>query len=351
MEFQCDCAICHKEMDILHSHTTVVLSDWLLAIGVLLGTGFFATTVRALLKRVDRDRNWPILNELATSISNILYIVGLKIFADVAPLHGKIEVWIDGAIYVFGVIVLLRLVQRAALVAVSWSSIKTNSSETLHQGFIPLLKNIFTLFIFFSGGIMVLKHFNYDVMSLVAALGVGSLAVGLAAKDTLSNMMSGFILIIDRNLSPGDRINLSGAVGDVEEIGLRSTRLRMPEGNTLIVPNSDLVNTKILNLSIPTREQSTTVSIRVPYTVEFSTVKSLALGVLDQMQTISKNRSMSVYLADLSKGYQLVQIWFWVKEMTESSAVISEFNVALIEKFQKEQIPFVPPLQLSSQTQ
>ena len=83
----------------------------------------------------------------------------------------------------------------------------------------PLIEKIVFIFIFLTGLIIVLKHFNYDILSLVTALGVTSLAIGLAAKDTLANMISGFTLMLDRPFRVGDRVQLaSGEIGDVVEI-------------------------------------------------------------------------------------------------------------------------------------
>jgi small-conductance mechanosensitive channel len=272
-----------------------------------------------------------------------LYIIGFKITVDVAPLSGKIEVWLTDAIYILAVVIFLNLVQRAALIGIEWSTLKTNNSETLQLGFIPLLRNVITLFVFFSGCIMVLKHFNYDVMSLLTALGVGSLAVGLAAKDTLSNMISGFILIIDRNLRPGDRVNLGGTVGDVQEIGLRSTQIKIGDGNTLIVPNSDLVNTKILNLSLPNRETTCSAQIRVPCSTSFESVKALCLSILSQVSQVSRTKGASVNLLSLVDGHQLIQISFWVNEMNESGSALTEFLVQLLDRLNKENIELLGP--------
>ncbi len=337
-------------METQTSHIAHLLSEWLLAASTLLATFIITTFLHAILKRLHKDRGWKILRQLAPSISNILYVFGFKVFIDIAPLNPKLALWIDHGIYVLAVIIVLNLIQKAALVGLEWSALRAHNSKTLQQGFIPLLRNVITLFIFFSGGIMVLRHFNYDVMSFITALGVGSLAVGLAAKDTLSNMISGFILIIDRNLRPGDRINLTGSIGDVEEIGLRSTRIRMSDGNTLIVPNSDLVNTKILNLSLPTRELLCTTSVRIPYTASFSRVRTLSLAILNQVENVAKNKPMNIHLLSLSDGHQLIQIGFWVMDMYSASSTISEVNEKILSQLQQEGIqlislvpsPFIP---------
>ena len=73
----------------------------------------------------------------------------------------------------------------------------------------------------------------------MVSLGVGSLAVGLAAQDTLANMFAGFTLMLDRPFRVGDRIQLaSGEVGDVEAIGMRATRIKTSDETILVVPNS-----------------------------------------------------------------------------------------------------------------
>jgi MscS family membrane protein len=322
----------------------ITLREWALAVAALFIAAAATATVRASLRKMGRDRGWPLLSELAPPLSNLIYVIGLRVFAEVAPLSSKLDSWLDSFIYVIAVVIVLHIIRRAALVGIEWSSARSTNSRTLQQGFIPLLRNLITLFVFFTGAIMVLKRFNYDVMSLLTALGVGSLAVGLAAKETLSNMISGFTLIIDRNLRPGDRINLGGSVGDVEEIGLRSTRLKMGDGNTLIVPNSDLVNTKLLNLSMPSRESSCSSNFKVPYNVPFARIKAACTETLAQVEKCNQSRSKWINLSAVTDGYQSITVGFWLKEMDDQGAALTDFHEKLLARFEREQIPlYVPP--------
>lgn len=315
-----------------------------MAAGVLALSAIATATVRATLKKVGQLRAWPLLMELAPSISSLLYVIGLSIFAELAPLSPRVESWLSSFIYVVVVFIVLSILRRAAMVAIEWTSARSNQSNTLQQGFIPLLRNLITLFIFFSGAIMVLKRFDYDVMSLLTALGVGSLAVGLAAKETLSNMISGFTLIIDRNLRPGDKINLGGAIGDVDEIGLRSTRLRTGDGNTLIVPNSELVNTKILNLSLPARDKSCTTSFGVSYAVSFPRLREICLETLSQVAKCNQHKGKWVNLDRLADGYQSVSVGFWLSDMDDQGAALSEFHEKLLARLDKERIALYAPV-------
>lgn len=329
--------------------TALFIEEWVLGVIILIGTGLLTSGAQILLKKLKNNEKWKLLFSLRTSLSNILYVVGFKFFMFVVPLNNQVKQWIDGSLYLFATITFLRLLQQSSLIGIEWIVSRTARSKTLDQGFIPLMKNTMTLFIFLTGGIIILRHFNYDVMSLITALGVGSLAIGLASKDTLSNMISGFILIIDRNLKPGDRISLSGikgneTTGDVIEIGLRSTQIKTGDGNVLIVPNTELVNTKILNLALPTREVLCTTWIRVAYSVPFSKINAICSSVVKDLEKKSKNKPCTNYLSSISEGYQLIQVTFWIGEVKDSKTVLSRFHEELVKRLQKERISLISPV-------
>lgn len=318
------------------------LSDWIAAFLVSLTTLGLARACVAVLRRLARNPRRSFLEKLSPSIAHLIYIVGVRAVVDVVPLHPKVVLWLDNGAYILAVLILLGLGRKALLIAIEWSALKSMSSNTLQQGFIPLMRNVVTLFVLVSGGIMVLKHFNYDVMSLVTALGVGSLAVGLASKDTLSNMISGFTLIIDRNLSPGDTVNITGSVGTVDEIGLRSTRIRTGDGNMLIVPNNDLVNTKILNLSLPAPATSANLQLRIPYTSPFEKAREVILNQLAKTDGIKQDLGQGVLLASLSEGHQLLTVYFWISSASEQGKVLSELNQGILTELSHQNIPLIP---------
>ncbi len=345
MEIQSVCDTFSPLMTTQILQISASLSEWILAIVVIFVTFLVTTTIRSIAKRLAKKNEWSFLNRIPPSIYHFLYVLGFKIAAEAAPLHGKMQIWIESGLYVSAVLLFFFILQQAALASVEWGS---SRALGLNHKFIPLLKNVTILFTFTSASIIVLRFFNYDVMSLVAALGVGSLAIGLAAKDTLSNMISGFIVIIDNNIRPGDRINLNGTVGDIYEIGLRSSLMRLTDGNTLVVPNSELINSRIINLTIPTQETICTIHIRVPYSVPLSLVKNHASQILQQSPYVAQERSNWTSIISLSEGFQLIQVGFWINKFTESREAISELNEKLLIQFRAENIELVPPSLLIS---
>lgn len=321
------------------------IEQWLFPILIFIISWVAVRICRFILKSVsDKNKRLQFLRSIADPLTRIIYVLAIKGAIDTAPLSPKIEIWADHFAYLLTILILLNILRRALLVAIEWSAMRTVTSSTIQLGFIPLLKNIVTLFIFFMGAIMTLKHFNYDVMSLLTALGVGSLAVGLAAKETLSNMISGFTLIIDRNLTPGDRVNLSGYVGDVDEIGLRSTRIRLPNGSTLIVPNADMVNSKIINLSVPTRAQSASSLFRVSLEIPLSQIREIALACMKEVPGIAQQLGQFVHVTSIADGIQTINAGFWVQDLDQEGRALSDFNERLITALTQRGIALQSPL-------
>jgi len=313
-----------------------------LAILAVVLTLALAAALGAFLRRWKDHKKLDWLSRLATPVSYLVYPLGFRIALEFAPLLPKAELWAQNAIYIAFVIALFNLIREAAMIAVEFTALKApRGSDAFQHGFVPLMRNIVTLVVFLMGGIMLLKYFGYDVMSLVTALGVGSLAVGLAAKDTLSNMISGFTLIIDRNLRPGDKINLGGSVGVVDEIGLRSTRLNIRDGNVLIVPNQDLVNTKILNMTMVGPQSACSTRFRVPIHVPFSRVKAICEEIHPQVAKAVRGKGGWVQLANINDGNQLITTGFWVVDSDATGDALTDFHVRLVERFSREGIPLL----------
>jgi len=189
----------------------------------------------------------------------------------------------DTTLYLVTVLIIASVIIKIAK-AVTFQTIKTISEkqkqEQFNQTLTPLINRVVTFVIVAFTGIVILEHFGQSVTSLVTILGAGSLALGLAAQDTISNMISGFIIMIDRPFRAGDRVKIpSGEIGDVFEIGLRSTKIMDMENNVLIVPNNELVKTKIVNFGYPDNEIRVAVEVTVAYGVNIDQVKSILLNI------------------------------------------------------------------------
>ncbi len=136
----------------------------------------------------------------------------------------------------------------------AWAILATeqsgNSKIPLDNTLIPTLRKALKAFTGVVVFVVVVQNLGYSVSGLLGALGVGGLAMALAAKDTLANLFGGVTILIDRPFKIGDWVTMSTADGVVEEIGLRSTRIRTFAKTLVSIPNSVLANATVENHSL-----------------------------------------------------------------------------------------------------
>lgn len=142
------------------------------------------------------------------------------------------------------------LIQRLSSAFIEWygTNIAEKTTTCLDDEFLPLIEKLTNLLIWVIAILIVLSRFGINTNGLIAALGVGSLAIALAAQDTISNIIAGFLIMVDRPYRIGDTIKLpSGEKVKVLNIGLRRSRFLAEDGAIIIVPNLELSKSKIVN--------------------------------------------------------------------------------------------------------
>ena len=195
----------------------------------------------------------------------------------------------DDAVFIIAVAIVVKVSYDVLGAVLEWygQNASVQGNEGVGKSIIPLLKKLVKVFAAVSGLIVVLDHFSYNITSLVTALGVSSLAVGLAAKETLSNMISGFTIVLDKPFRIGDRIEVDGKVGDIVEIGIRSTRMMMLDNSILIIPNSKLAENVVLNYSNPEYSVNGNVNVQVDYSSDVSQVRAALLSAAGEVPGIN----------------------------------------------------------------
>ncbi|MGN8224677.1 mechanosensitive ion channel family protein [Gracilimonas sp. BCB1] len=143
------------------------------------------------------------------------------------------------------------LLYNLADVFSQYLSVLTSKTETqLDDQLVPLIRKTLRFFVVVMGVIAILQNNGYNVASLIAGLGIGGLAVALAARETLANFFGSVTILLDRPFKMGDWIKVGDVEGTVEEVGFRSTRVRTFYNSLVSVPNSNLANTDIDNLGL-----------------------------------------------------------------------------------------------------
>ena len=153
-------------------------------------------------------------------------------------------------IFTFFAVISAYIFQGVACAFLEWysSNVAEKTKTNIDDEFLPLAKKLIIFILWVIILLMVLGRFGIDTKGIVAALGVSSIAIALAAQDTISNIISGFLIVIDRPFRVEDKIKLpTGENVTVLSIGLRRSQFSAEDGSIIIVPNLDLSKSRIIN--------------------------------------------------------------------------------------------------------
>jgi len=272
----------------------------------------------------------------------LVIFAGLYLAVRHLPLPEMVHVVVSGAVFVVNMIILTNIAYRITDEIIIWYSARVaerTGGAGLDRQIMPLLDKLISIFLILTALIITLKHFNYDILSLVTALGIGSLAIGLAAKDTIANMISGFTLMIDRPFRIGDRIQLvSGQWGDVDDIGLRSTKIKTADNTLLIIPNAELCNTAIINLAFPDIRAKGKINIGIAYESNVEQVKKLMEAIAGEIPEILPDPRPEAYFVSFGESALNMALFFWAADYTMVYALTDRLNTLVLCRFKENGI-------------
>lgn len=310
---------------------------------------FFVENVigRRLVRRTRTTLDDDLLDVVAASSGKLVWIIGLFFaFKYTWAMFPKIIYqYLDGFLYVIAVLIFAQLVNKVLQTVLDWYNARWG--KTMHRRiqdeFGPLFRRVIFILVYLSAVIIILKHFDQEISSLVVSLGVGSLAIALAAKDTLANMIAGFMIMTDRPFRLNDRIMLeNGEKGDVYDIGLRSTKILTFDNTLIIVPNQQIVNEKVVNLSYPDPQIRVIAEVGVAYGSDLKKVKAIMEEICNQHPDILDTPPPSAYFLNFGDSALDVRVTCYVPKWGQQWQAAEDIRVAIYERFTEEgiEIPF-----------
>ncbi|MFA6598559.1 MAG: mechanosensitive ion channel domain-containing protein [Ignavibacteriaceae bacterium] len=252
---------------------------------------------------------------------------------------------LDTILFVIIVLVLLLISFKVVTIFFKWYSGKIDSGENknLSGSLFPLLQKLSKLVLGALAFVIVLAKFKIDISGFIVSLGVGSLAIALAAQETISNMISGFIIMTDRPFRIGDRIKVNpDLVGDVVEIGIRSTKVLDFDSNIIIVPNNDIVKSRIVNLTYPSSLSRVVVEVSVSYTCDIDKVKKILISLAKNNPLVAKTPEPDTFLTKFGDSGVDYRLTAYTENYQNNAKLGSELREAIFNEFRKEkiEIPF-----------
>ncbi len=304
------------------------------------------TVVRKLTEKTKTDLDDKLLAIIVRPLYALIILSGLHValrtLSLLEPYISKIE---DVTFILFVLIISYSISRIVALLVGRWLKAQQGMEKT------PMLvgKGI-SIIVYIIGILMILAHFRVEIIPIIATLGIGGLAIGLALQSTLANLFAGLYLISDGPIAVGNFIELEDGkiAGYVEDIAWRSTRIRTIYHNIIIIPNTKLAESIITNTCLPQQEIAVPVQCGVSYDSDLKKVEKATVEVARIIQKTAEGTIKSFEptmrfhtFADSNINFEVM---LRVRRFEDKKPVVHEFIKALKERYDKKGIEISWPV-------
>ena len=286
-----------------------------------------------------------IFKKISKPLFAIVFLSGLYSAFELLIVLDKYKTSIDGFFFIIFTFLVALLISRIlTVIMLGWLKVRRGFQRTP-----GLLNKIVTVIIFIIAIVVILGYFKLDITPMIAGVGLGALAIGLALQSTLANFFAGIHLLSDRPIDVGNYIEIDeNTKGVVEDIGWRSTRIRTLTDNLLIIPNSKLADSNITNFSKPKQDMSLWVPCGVAYESDLKKVEKISIEVAKEIQQTADGAVRDFEPVFRYREFGDSNINFItvlrVSDPLSRFVVRNEFIKALKERFDKENIEISWPI-------
>jgi small-conductance mechanosensitive channel len=198
--------------------------------------------------------------------------------------------------------------------------------------------------------ILALDHLGVNVTPFIAGAGVAGVAIGFAAKDTLSNLVAGVLLLLDRPFEKGDRIELwtappnSATWGDIIDIGLRATKIRTTDNIVVVIPNNEIMTRDIINYTARGSAIRLRILVGIAYTADAQKAKELLVKVARELEwVVDEPEPPRVVVKSFGESSVDLELRVWIDEARQRIHTISHVTDRAHEEFRKAEIEIPYP--------
>lgn len=309
-------------------------------------------TVKRYAKNTKTNFDDILVDMLEEPLVLFITLMCMRESLEILTISETIEQVVDNIYHFFLIFTGAWLINRLfdALVQEYIVPLVNQTESDLDDLLLPFIRKAVAFSIWMLAAIMGLNNAGYDVGAILAGLGIGGLAFALAAKDTLSNLIAAITIFMDRPFVVGDMITVGGKDAWVREIGMRSTQLEILfTRQTLIVPNSDLVSTPIINIS---KEPSHLFDIEIPlaFNTPMTKVEEAMVIIEEEIMKHTLTEDRCHIFFELGTSTKNIHTRIWVKfetlKITYFAKIASEVMMSILKRFEAIQLDLAVPTQV-----
>ncbi|MBP5999565.1 MAG: mechanosensitive ion channel [Sediminibacterium sp.] len=256
----------------------------------------------------------------------------------------SLQLFIEAGIKFIFIILLIRVSLRTLeFISIILENKARLTKDLSDDQLVLFFRDFFKVIIYIIGILMVLRYvFNESIGNLVTSLSIVGAAVALSTRESLENIIASFIIFFDKPFTIGDLVKVNGFTGTIEKIGLRSTRIRTQEKTYISVPNKQMVDSIVDNISLRSERK---IEMDLQLSVQ-TTAAALALFANHMRAVLQSEKgvnSFNVFVAESGKQFHSLHIECLVTiqiEVSEFQMIRERLNLAAIEYANEHQIQF-----------
>lgn len=213
---------------------------------------------------------------------------------------------------------------------------KSKTKTTVDDRLIPLVQKVLKAIVMILAVIFIFSAWKVNISPLIAATGIAGIAVSFAVKDSLTNILGGLQLVLDKTFKVGDKVQLdSGEMGVILDIGLRSTKLKTFDNEVIYIPNGNLANAKIKNFTQPDLSIRVNVDFGVEYGSDPEKVKDVVLKAISKIEGVLDDPPPAVLFMKMSDFSLDFIARVWVGSYTEAFSTKLKMTDEIYEALNK----------------
>ena len=329
--------------------------NWAIAVGILILSfvvvkmlyWIFSNVIRRLTSKTKTNLDDVLIDKLEKPLTYLVLILGYWISIHYLVFKEEVELVLENAAYFLLVIDFTAILSRIvdALITEIIMPISEKSDSSFDNQLIPVIQKGVRSIIWILGIIIGLDNIGFDITAMIAGLGIGGLALALAAQDSVKNIFAGIMIFLDKPFRIKDRIQVDGFDGIVEEVGLRSTRLRTLEGRIVTIPNSRFTDNSVTNVT-----SQPTLKVKLNLGLTYDTDEVQMQKAIDILEDIVKNQE--AITDDYAAGFNgfgdfslNILFIYYVKPDSHWLDTQTLVNKEILRRFNKEGLEFAFPTQ------
>ena len=329
--------------------------NWSIAVGILILSfvvvkmlyWIFSNVIRRLTSKTKTNLDDVLIDKLEKPLTYLVLILGYWISIHYLVFKEEVEIVLENAAYFLLVIDVTAILSRIvdALISEVIMPITEKSDSSFDNQLIPVIQKGVRSIIWILGIIIGLDNIGFDITAMIAGLGIGGLALALAAQDSVKNIFAGIMIFLDKPFRIKDRIQVDGFDGTVEEVGLRSTRLRTLEGRIVTIPNSRFTDNSVTNVT-----SQPTLKVKLNLGLTYDTDEVQMQKAIDILEDIVKDQE--AITDDYAAGFNgfgdfslNILFIYYVKPESHWLGTQTLVNKEILRRFNKEGLEFAFPTQ------